>query len=286
MSADSIPAETRGGSARTAVLQPVAIIGAGRMGRGLALALERAGAKAAVLGRERRPGDTLTAALVLLAVPDEAIRMVAKELACAGGVDGRQVVLHLSGLLDSRALAPLAPTGAALGSFHPLQSVADPADAPARLAGAFAGIEGDDRALAAAEGLAAALGMRPVRLEPGAKPAYHAGAVIASNYLVVLADLAERIARGTGIPPRDAARLYLPLMRGTVANLEQGPAGALTGPIRRGDAATVRAHLEVLSGEDRELYRALGRAALELARRAGLSEAAAERMARELNVER
>jgi len=252
------------------------------MGRGLALALGDAGLTATVLGRARRSDETLGAALVLLAVPDDAIGGVAEELARARAVSARQVVLHLSGRLDRRALGPLAATGAALGSFHPLQSVADPSDAPGRLAGAFAAIEGDARAVAAGEGLAAALGMRPVRLEPGAKPAYHAGAVIASNYLVVLADVAERIAREAGLAPEDAAKLYLPLMRGTAANLEQGPAGALTGPIRRGDAATVRAHLEALSPGDRELYRVLGRAALELARRGGLPDAAAARIEREL----
>jgi predicted short-subunit dehydrogenase-like oxidoreductase (DUF2520 family) len=264
-------------------LQPVAIIGAGRMGRGVALALEQAGIPAAVLGRVRRAHDTLDARLLLLAVPDDVIGAVAGELAHARAVTGRQVVLHLSGLLDRRALASLEPTGAGLGSFHPLQSVAQASEAPGRLAGAFAAIEGDERALAAGERLAAALGMRPVRLQPGAKPAYHAGAVIASNYLVVLADVAARIAREAGIPAEDAAKLYLPLMRGTVANLEQGPVAALTGPIRRGDGATVRAHLEALSAGDREVYRVLGRAALELARRAGLSDAAAVSVARALD---
>ncbi|HEX6615694.1 MAG TPA: Rossmann-like and DUF2520 domain-containing protein [Gemmatimonadales bacterium] len=283
MSPDGQEPGRAAGAPPAAQLQPVAIIGAGRMGRGMALALERAGIPAPVLGRVRRAHDTLDAGLLLLAVPDDVIGAVAAELAQAGAVTGRQVVLHLSGLLDRRALAPLEPTAAGLGSFHPLQSVARASEAPGRLAGAFAAIEGDERALAAGERLAAALGMRPVRLQPGAKPAYHAGAVIASNYLVVLADLAERIAREAGIPAEDATKLYLPLMRGTVANLEQGPAVALTGPVRRGDAATVRAHLKALSAGDREIYRVLGRAALELARRAGLSDEAAVSVARELD---
>jgi predicted short-subunit dehydrogenase-like oxidoreductase (DUF2520 family) len=267
---------------RTPVPQPVAIVGAGRMGRGLALALEHAGVPGAIVGRSRRPEDTRGAGLVLLAVPDEAIGAVAGELARAAVVSRGQVVLHLSGLLDRRALEPLAATGAALGSFHPLQSVADPSDAPARLADAFAVIEGDERALTAAESLAHALDMHPLRLEADAKPAYHAGAVIASNYLVVLADAAERLARQAGIRAEDAAKLYLPLMRGTLANLERGAAAALTGPIRRGDAATVRAHLDALSPDDRELYRLLGRAALGLARRAGLQAEAAAGVEREL----
>ena len=257
--------------------QPVAIIGAGRMGRGLALAIRRAGGEVALLSRGRKAEETRGAALVLIATPDEAIGDVAGELAHDGAVGERQVVLHLSGLLDRRALEPLVFTGAGLGSFHPLQAIADPASAPERFAGAFAGLEGDERALTAGERLASALGMRAVRLAPGAKPAYHAGAVVASNYTVVLAGMAERLAREAGVAAEAAATMYLPLMRGTVANLVLGPAAALTGPVRRGDVATVRSHLAVLGKEDRVLYRTLGLAALRLAREAGLPpEAAAE----------
>jgi predicted short-subunit dehydrogenase-like oxidoreductase (DUF2520 family) len=228
-----------------------------------------------LLTRSRRPEEIQCAALVLLAVPDDAIMSVAAGLARESAVTAPQVVLHLSGLLDRRALEPLAATGAALGSFHPLQAVADPSAAPELLTGSFAGLEGDERALTAGTWLAATLGMRPVRLAPGVKPAYHAGAVIASNYAVVLADMAERLARQAGLSAADAAAMYLPLMQGTVANLAGGAVAALTGPIRRGDAATVRAHLAALAPEDRELYRQLGLAALRLAREAGLAPAAA-----------
>jgi predicted short-subunit dehydrogenase-like oxidoreductase (DUF2520 family) len=254
----------------------VAIVGAGRMGRGLAAALERAGVSVRLLDRTRRPDDTRHAALILIATPDDAIETVAAELARDGSVAGHQVVLHLSGLLDRQALRALAPTGAGLGSFHPLQSVADPAAAPDLLTGAFAGLEGDERALGAGERLAALLGMRAIRLGPGTKPTYHAGAVMASNYAVALAAVAERLARRAGVPPAEAAALYLPLMRGTLANLELGPAAALTGPIRRGDAATVRRHLAALEPEERRLYRELGLVALRLARQDGLAPALAE----------
>ena len=247
-----------------------AIVGAGRMGRGLAVALERGGHAVRVLGRDRRPEETRDAQLVLLAVPDDAIETVAAELADARAIGDQQVVLHLSGLLDRAVLQPLASTGAALGSFHPLQTVADPTMAPELLRGAYAGLEGDERALAAGERLAASLGMRPVRLAPGAKPSYHAGAVIASNYAVALAAVAERLARRSGISAADAGSLYLPLMRGTLANLALGPAAALTGPIRRGDEATVRRHLAALPPGERSLYRELGLVTLELAREAGL----------------
>lgn len=265
-------------------LEPIAIIGPGRMGQGLALALGAAGVEATLLGRTRRAEDTRRAALLLIATPDDAIAGVAAELAADGAVGQPQIVLHLSGLLDRLALHALASTGAALGSFHPLQSVADPATAAERLRGSFAALEGDPRALEAGERLAATLGMRPVRLAAGTKAAYHAGAVIASNYAVVLADVAARLARQAGVPADTAGELYLPLMRGTLANLALGPAAALTGPVRRGDEATVRAHLAALGPEDRALYRALGLAALRIAREAGLAEgpaAAVERVLRQ-----
>jgi len=220
---------------------------------------------------------------VLIATPDDAIGGVAAELAREAIIGEHQVVLHLSGLLDRLALHALVDTGAGLGSFHPLQSIADPGTARDRLAGAFAALEGDDRALEAGGGIAALLGMHAVRLAPGGKPGYHAGAVIASNYAVVLAAVAERLALAAGVPASEAGRLYLPLMRGTVANLSLGPAGALTGPIRRGDEATVRRHLAALKGRDRDLYQALGLEALRLAREAGLSEASATAVERALN---
>jgi predicted short-subunit dehydrogenase-like oxidoreductase (DUF2520 family) len=264
---------------------PVAIIGAGRMGRGLSLALQEAGIEATLLDRTRRPEDTLRTALVLIAVPDDSIGIVAGDLARGGAVGQGHVVLHLSGLLDRGALDPLADTGAALGSFHPLQSIADPSTAGARLRGAFAGLEGDDRALHAGEGLAGALGMHPVRLAPGGKAAYHAGAVIASNYVVALGSVAEELARKAGVPPAAARALYLPLMQGTVDNLALGAAAALTGPVRRGDAATVRRHLAALEPGDRALYRALGLVALRLARKAGLGTGPAAAVERALTGE-
>jgi predicted short-subunit dehydrogenase-like oxidoreductase (DUF2520 family) len=262
----------------------VAIIGPGRMGQGLALALTRAGRKVTLLGRTPRAlippltlhqGDRVAALrnvrLVLIATPDDTISEIAEALRDEGSIEAHHVVLHLSGLLDRRALGALESTGASLGSFHPLQSIADPALAPDQLAGSYVGIEGDERALQAGDSLATTLGMVPVRLPIQAKPLYHAGAVIAANYTVVLASLAEQLARSAGLPWDAAGKLYLPLIRGTLANLESGAAAALTGPVRRGDLATIKAHLAVLSGEESRIYRILGLAALRLAREAGLT---------------
>ena len=264
------------------------------MGAGLGLALSAGGYDVTLLVRTERPtpsgvgrsaGEAAwraplgSAAVVIVATPDGAITDAAKALAGLGAIGAGQVVLHLSGLLDRRALAPLEPAGASLGSFHPLQAVADPASAPARLHGAYAALEGDAAAVAAGERLARAVGMTPVSITAGAKPAYHAAAAMASNYVVALADTARRIAETGGVPAAMARDMYLPLMRGTVENvLERGAAAALTGAIRRGDAGTVAAHLAALSGADRELYARLGREALRLAVEAGLGTEAAQRV--------
>ena len=270
----------------------VTIIGAGRMGQGLGLALKRRGYKIALVARTprdvtpplmlhqgSRAEATAGAELVLIATPDDAIGQVAAELAAEGAISRDQVVLHLSGLLDRNALLPLEESGAACGSFHPLQSVAEAATAAERLKGAYVGIEGDDRALVAAERLANTLRMIPVRIPAAAKPAYHAGAAFVANYTVALVGVAERLARGAGVPADIAARIYLPLLGGAVANLNAlGPAASLTGAVRRGDEQTIRAHLKALSAEDRTLYRTVSRAAITLAREAGLSESAAERV--------
>ena len=275
----------------------VTIIGAGRMGQGLGLALKRRGYKVVLLNRSQREvipplvlhqgslaEATDGAELVLIATPDDAIVAVAGELAAGRAISRDQVVLHLSGLLDKTALSQLEETGAAFGSFHPVQSVAEPASAAERLKGAYVGIEGDERALVAAERLANTLRMSPVRISAESKPAYHAGAAFVANYTVALVGVAERLARSAGVPPDIAAKLYLPLLGGAVANLTSlGPAAALTGAVRRGDVQTIQSHLEALSPEDRELYRTVGRAAVLLAREAGLNDVAIDRVNAVLN---
>ena len=262
------------------------------MGQGLGLALKRRGYKILMVARTprdvtpplmlhqgSRAEATAGAELVLIATPDDAIGLVAAELAAEGAISRDQVVLHLSGLLDRNALLPLEESGAACGSFHPLQSVAEAGTAAERLKGAYVGIEGDDRALVAAERLANTLRMIPVRIPAAAKPAYHAGAAFVANYTVALVGVAERIARAAGVPADIAARIYLPLLGGAVANLNAlGPAASLTGAVRRGDEQTIRAHLKALSVEDSTLYRTVSRAAITLAREAGLSESAAKRV--------
>ncbi len=258
------------------------------MGQGLGLALAAAGHPVTLVGRRSPttpidlplhlgawPPVTRACEVLVLGVPDDAIHEVAERLAAEDGVTARQVVLHVSGMLDRGALAVLEGTGAGLGSFHPLQTVARPRTAAeGAFKGAAAGIEGDDRALAAGERLARSLGMKPIRLPQGSKPAYHAAAVLVANYCVALTAMAERIVQEAGLG--DVRGMFQGLLEGTAGNLAHlTPGEALTGPIRRGDAQTVAANLAALSGNDRAVYQSLGLATLELAVGQGLDPAAA-----------
>jgi predicted short-subunit dehydrogenase-like oxidoreductase (DUF2520 family) len=127
------------------------------------------------------------------------------------------------------------------------------------------------------------MGLRPFRLPPRVKPVYHAGAVFASNYFVVVEAVAQRLLRHAGLSDAEAWQALQPLVQGTLDNLvRDGPPAALTGPVARGDVATIARHLESLTLDDANLYRALGRAALELARKRGLDDATAAAVAEAL----
>lgn len=274
----------------------VGLIGPGRAGVGLALALAQAGYTVRLHGRRKKrvpapltltvgdgdapPAWVSEAGVVVLAVRDDDIRPLAAALAAARVITPDHVVLHLSGAQGQEALGSLVTSRAALGSLHPLQTIVEPERAPARLKGAWAAVEGMPRAVEAAERLAQDVGMRPFRIATKAKPIYHAGAVFASNYLVVVEAVAQRLLRHAGLSDADAWAALRPLVEGTLENLSRAePKDALTGPVARGDTATIVRHIESLAVDDGKLYRALGRAALELAQKRGMDEATAERVA-------
>jgi len=277
----------------------VGIIGPGRAGVGLGLALARAGYTVSLHGRHKKrvpapltltvdPSDAppawiAQAGVVVLAVKDDAIRPLAETLATVGGVGADQVVLHLSGVQGQEALGPLVRTRAALGSLHPLQTIVEPERAPERLRGAWAAVEGMPRAVETAERLARDLGMRPFTISAKAKAVYHAGAVFASNYFVVVQAVAQRLLRHAGLSDADAWAALRPLVEGTLENLKaEEPPAALTGPVVRGDTETIRRHLASLTSDDAQLYRSLGRAALELAQKRGMDDESATRVAEAL----
>lgn len=217
------------------------------------------------------------AARILIAVPDEAIADVARVLAEAGMHRG--TALHTCGTRGPEALAPLAAMGVACGALHPLQTVANPEEGVRALPGVAFAIDGDGEAGVWAEHLVALLGGLALRISAEARPLYHAAAVMASNYVVTLISAAVILMKEAGVEESLALRALAPLARTSVENAaDLGPAAALTGPIARGDAATVRAHLAALEGGPEpveSLYRIAGLATLELARRRDLPEARA-----------
>jgi predicted short-subunit dehydrogenase-like oxidoreductase (DUF2520 family) len=187
-----------------------------------------------------------------------------------------RAVFHTSGLLPARALAPLGRLGARTASLHPAQSFSRK-DAPAAaFRGITWGVEGDAEAVETARTIVRGLGGRVLLLSEESKPLYHAACVLASNALVALESTAAGLLRAAGAGEEDALGLLLPLAQGTLQNVKNlGLEKALTGPVVRGDAATVREHLEALRKDPdaSEVYRVLGRGILRLARQSGLPEA-------------
>jgi len=224
------------------------IIGPGRAGGSIALAAAEAGHEiVGVLSRSTGQGygpdlvwdEPLPEAdLVLIAVRDEAIVDVVERLDTIVGSVG--VVAHVSGFVPVRVLHPLQERGVAVGGFHPLQSMPDPVSGSRALRGAFVAIDGDPLALDVLTHLAESLGMTPFHLEDEDRPAYHAAAAAASNFVITSLAIAADLFRSAGVDPAVAR----PLVERAVANAyEQGPDRSLTGPIARGDIETVIGHL-------------------------------------------
>jgi predicted short-subunit dehydrogenase-like oxidoreductase (DUF2520 family) len=278
------------------------IVGAGRLGLAMGLALHRAGAarSLAYAGRAAAPPahplfsgtpppasyattDSLPPTAcdgVVIAVPDDALASVATRLA-ARPLPAGVPVLHTCGSRGSEVLSALAAAGHPVGSLHPLAAVADPVGGTDRLRGAWWGVEGEGPARALAERIVAGCGGRALAVEPGGKPAYHAAAVLAANCTVALLSLAEGVMARAGVPADDARAALAALSAGAVENVAAaGPERALTGPVARGDAETVALNLSRLSAGERGVYSLLGREALRLARAGGLEDAAARRVGR------
>jgi predicted short-subunit dehydrogenase-like oxidoreductase (DUF2520 family) len=220
---------------------------------------------------------------VFLAVPDGAVEDVAKRIARSSPPE-RVSFVHVSGALGLDALAPLRPAHA-VGSFHPLQSFPDPRP-PDAFAGITIAVDASTPALRRALArLARDLGGHPMHVADGARALYHAAAVFASNYVVVVIDEGARLLQRAGFSRTEAEKALVPLVQGVVANIQrQGTVKALTGPVRRGDVETIKRHLAALGNvpQIEAVYRILGQVALEIAKEAGLEPAAAERTTRAL----
>lgn len=269
-------------------MKPVTIIGAGAVGRSIALALFHGGAKvdgvyslhgntARVLSKKVKArisgsiGEISNVAdQVILCVPDGKIASVATTLAQQRHSLKNSTILHTSGALSSSELAAVKKQGAAVGSFHPMHTF--PRNARISLKGIWCAIEGDTAALKVAKQLAKILHAQTFTISKEEKVLYHTAGVFASNYLVTLLSVVERIAAEVGIPRKNLWKIYGNIIRQTLENvLSSSPAEALTGPIARGDVETVTRHLDALSGKSLNhllpLYSALGIETARLARK-------------------
>jgi predicted short-subunit dehydrogenase-like oxidoreductase (DUF2520 family) len=226
------------------------LAGPGKVGSSLAGWAVAAGAEQVAVAGRGALGELTTGRqdLLLLALPDSALADAAAELARRPQA---AVVLHTSGSQDAGVLAPLRATGSAVGSLHPLKAFPEPLPDPAEARGVFFAVDGDAPALALAARLAAAWGGIPGEVPPAARPLYHFAATLAAGGVVTLLAAAGELGERLGLPPA-VTRGYLELARGAVAAAGRGLdagrplAAAITGPVARGDAATLRRQLAAL----------------------------------------
>jgi predicted short-subunit dehydrogenase-like oxidoreductase (DUF2520 family) len=244
-------------------------IGAGTVGTALAIRLSAKGypvvavASRSKLSTERLAGTVPgcqpfdhkqkvadAAELVFITTSDDAIAQVAAELSW----HPEQGVVHCSGADSLDILEPARQAGAQVGSFHPLQTFAGIAQAIENLPGSTFALEGQGQLLDTLKEMASALDGRWVELKAGDKVLYHAAAVLACNYAVTLVKLATDLWQLFGVSPQDSTRALLPLLKGTVNNIESiGLPRCLTGPIARGDLGTITKHLTALKVRAPEL---------------------------------
>lgn len=189
-----------------------------------------------------RIADMGPADLWLLGVPDREIESVARRLAACGSIRPGDGVFHLSGFSSSALLEPLGAQGAGVASVHPVLSFAEPDRAVEQFGGSLCGVEGSPDLCVQLTRLFATIGGNCFPLDAGHKPLYHAGSVFASNFLVVIMDVARKAYLAAGVAPDVAERLLAPLASATLANvIERGARVSLTGPAARGDHDVVSA---------------------------------------------
>jgi predicted short-subunit dehydrogenase-like oxidoreductase (DUF2520 family) len=243
----------------------LSIVGAGRVGRTLGRRLHRLGwrigavvtrsaATSRIAVREIGAGkpysrlvpEILDSNVILLTTPDGALSGVAGALAKFDETKLRgKIVLHTSGALDRTVLAPLARRGASTGSIHPMQTFTG-RGAP-KLEKVIFAVEGDRSAAMVARKIARSFGGVPVTINSKNKPAYHAAGALVAGHGLGLIEAATRVLLKLGFSRGDAMRALLPLMRQMLDNFERlGPRESWTGPVSRGDFATVAKHTKAL----------------------------------------
>jgi predicted short-subunit dehydrogenase-like oxidoreductase (DUF2520 family) len=259
----------------------IAIVGAGRVGRALGKQLREAGwhitsvvtrseptARRAVryIGSGRAYGTLsrliLETSVVLIAAPDDAIAGLAQRLADIGGEEWNgKIILHTSGAMDSRALAPLQRAGANVGSLHPLQSFS--ARVAPSLDGVWMVVEGMPKALKVARRIVHDLHGVPVHVKIQDKSAYHSAGVFSAAHVLTLIETGTRILTSVGFSRRQASLALLQLSRQVLSNFERfGANVAWSGPAARGDFGTIAGHMKALKKfpvEYRDAYAAVHR---------------------------
>ncbi|CQR72969.1 pyrroline-5-carboxylate reductase [Sporomusa ovata DSM 2662] len=273
-----------------------AIIGAGKVGDALATSLcqcgyrltgvaSRSPASAAMLAEHFAVPWSVNpveiaqqAEVVFITTADRYIGDVAGQIAQNGGWNEGQYVYHASGALPADTLAAAKRQGAFIGALHPLQSFASRKNKGDCLSGVYFAVDGDHAAVNLAKTMVRDMGGDSFLIPPDKRVLYHAAACIASNYLVVLVHNAVSLLQQLGLSAEKATTALLPLLQGTVDNLvNKGTPKALTGPIVRGDANTVAAHLQALARQDNnseKFYRQLGLHTLLLVQQIGSLERA------------
>ena len=267
----------------------ISIIGAGRVGQTFAKRLRKLGWRiGAVVTRSRASAraavraigagtphaaltpEALDADVILLSVPDDVLEISAQNLARIGvrhflKKSRGRIVLHTSGALDHRVLAPVARRGVFTGSMHPMQTFTG-RSAP-RLDGVIFSIEGAPAARRAAQKIARSLGGTPVIIHASDKPAYHASGTSVAGHALALVESASQTLMKIGFTRRRSNQALLPLIRQMLDNYESlGPHAAWTGPLSRGDYATISKHVKALRRFPREFQDAYAALALLSAR--------------------
>ena len=283
-------------------IEKIGVVGTGKVGRVLARLFSKAGtpvlwvadrslekAKSCAVECGAKSASSNASAfdplitVLLLCVADDDLPALAYSLGHSGKHIPGMLAVHTSGALGASVLEPMRALGVLLGSFHPCYSFADPFEGD--LQGVRFAIEGDLDACIRMEALSRILDGKPIRMSSDDKVLYHTACSMASNHLVGLLDAIDRILRHTGID--EGIEALWPLVRGTIRNAESlGVAQALTGPILRGDVATVKQHLEALAVVEPSLlriYTSLGQRILMLALQRGLDQKKASDMQRLLD---
>lgn len=270
----------------------VSIIGPGRVGGALALALP--GSKYSVdhlFGRSDRPSispgpvfpfkiealgevEKIDSDIVFITTSDGSVSDVSRFL--SGKLRRGCFVFHTSGSLTSSVMSDLADGGCHIGSIHPLVSISSPELGPSRFAGSYFCVEGDPQADTLAAEIVTDLGGKPFSISTKYKTLYHAAAVMACGHLVALFDSSVEVLTHCGLSEEESKEILLPLVKSTVDNLgTQSNSAALTGTFGRADIETFGRHLTTLnenvSDELLEIYLLLGERSLELASKSGVN---------------